>query len=174
MSTPDNGENRAAPAGAPPANAGEGSLLSSPIIRVTLVVVAVAIVLVIVGFVALSAMASARKRPPDIDIYPGARLEGQLPLAAGHDRLTYTVVADVEDVVRFYRERYNRDEDQYCVRIENAAYAEDPSLPAFEVRCGYDNSTINAHQSATITVQPHTSGQYAGRTVISIERFWQQ
>ncbi len=169
-----------------PAAEEEPSLLSSPAIRAIIAVVALVIVVAAVGFIVLTLVSNARRQPMEIDIYPGAERYGQMEVAPGQDRMLYTTPDDAEKVITFYAQRYSEgkvqeegqqgaeDQEWACVRVENAALVEDPTLPAFEVRCVVDNSIINAHQSATITIQPHTSGEYAGLTVIFIERFWQE
>ncbi|GAB4441043.1 MAG: hypothetical protein Kow00120_09370 [Anaerolineae bacterium] len=160
----------------PPAAASEAeeapSLLSSPVIRVTIGVTVLAVVVVCVGFIVLNLALNARRQPIEVEAYPGAYFLGGVQAEPGHDFLTYTTTDAADTVAAFYQERYDTGEDQRCVRVENVD--DDPNLPRFEVRCVIDNSTVNAYQAATITVQPHTSGEYAGLTVIRIERFWQE
>jgi hypothetical protein len=158
---------------------GEPGLLSSPLIRITIGVVIVAVVVACGGFIVLSVMQIARGQPIEVEVYPGARLDGHRSVGRGQDQLLYTTGDDAEAVAAFYRERYGQDQDQDCVRHDAPRDADtgallDPTRPAFEVVCGIDNSIVNAHQSAIIRVQPHTVGEYTGLTVIYIERFWQE
>lgn len=153
-------------------------LLNSTVIRVMVVMVALAIVIVCGIFLVLNAMLGTRRQPIDVEIYPNAQLETQETIGPGQDRLLYTIPDNANAVADFYRARYDKDADQKCER-HNAPTNPDGSLvypdePAFEVVCSVDDSIINAQRSAVIIVQPHTTGPYAGRTVIDIRRAWQE
>ncbi len=146
-------------------------LLSSPVIRITIVVVLLLVAVVCVGFIVLNAQVAARQQPIEVEMYPGASLAAQRSMGPGRDELLYTSDDDAEEVADFYRERYDRSDDDKCVRVNNDVNSEGP---AFEVVCNVDHSIVNARQSAIITIQPNVSTEYAGQTVIYIERAWQQ
>lgn len=148
-------------------------LLRSPFIRLMIALAVFAVAVVVIGLVVVSLLTAQRRQPIEIEVYPGAHLEVQQRVAIGHDQLFYSTEDDVEAVVAFFAARYGRDEDQRCVRIENSALDDDPTQPPFEVKCTVDNSIVNALQSALITIQPRISGDYAGRTIILVDRFWE-
>ncbi len=166
------------------------ALLSSPLIRIAIAIVVLVSVAVCVVAVAYNAALTARRKPIEVELYPGAELEAQEDIGRGQDRLLYITTDAAESVVDFYRARYDKNDDQTCKRHDapcdcqgtacdcaeapEGAPLFDPTQPAFEVACNIDKSIINAQQSALIIIQPHTTGPYAGHTVIDIRRTWQE
>jgi hypothetical protein len=163
------------------------ALFGSPLVRITVIIAVLVLAVACVAFVVFNQQQSSRHKPLDVEVYANAALEVQNE-GLGYDETWYITEDDANLVVNFYNETYNdgrdldnpqnQEGDQTCVKLEAPRDASgalvDPSQPPFQVRCVVDHSTINARQDATITIQPHTSGDYAGMTIIYVERRWQE
>jgi hypothetical protein len=146
----------------------EAPVRGNPVIRWLLLLVGVVVVIVVVAVIAYSAFMSSRNMPLAVDVYPDSRLIGEAILDQGHDRVRYANNASAEDVGQFYVQALGEDN---CSRLDNSA--EDSGGPAFSLRCMVDGSSFFVTQYTIVIVQPGVD-EYAGQTLIDMERVWGQ
>ncbi len=137
----------------------------NPFMRLALVVAGIGIFLAVAGALSYQAFVASRSTPLAVPIYSDAQLVANTSLGSGHDRLRYLSPSPAEEVGAFYEREIG------CTRVENRVQS--PDLPAFQYNCVADGSALFLTQYTVVIVQPGV-GDYAGQTLISIERFWTQ
>jgi hypothetical protein len=160
------------------------------IVRVGMAVGLLGIALIAGGFVALSMEQAQRRTPFEVELYPSAQ---QFYVEDGHGysrRVVYRVDQGTpEDIAAHYQARLddhyrNRPNDpnrERCVRVPAAGQFQDyrpgsGNVP-FYFRCEFDNSTFNAYQSTTVTIQPGVrvdaeNVNHEGATFIIYDQLW--
>ncbi len=147
---------------------GKGSGRRSPLLRWILLLVGIVVAVVVVAVIAYSAFQSSRNMPISVVIYPDARQVANTQLATGHDRLRYVSTSPAEEVGQFYVQQLG---GENCTRLDNSGG--EASAPAFAYRCMVDGSSFFVTQYTLVIVQPGT-GDFAGQTLIDMERVWGQ
>ncbi len=137
----------------------------SPVVWLAIIVVGIGVLAIVAGIIAYVAFRSSRSMPLAVPIYPDARQIGSAVLGTGHDRLRYASPSPAEEIGAFYNREIG------CQRFDNSAPS--PDQPAFEYRCVADGSSLFITQYTRVTVQPGV-GEYAGQTLIDMDRVWGQ
>lgn len=137
-----------------------------PVIRLALILVGVVVLAIIVLVIGYFAFQSSRNMPLSVPVYSDAQQIGSVVIDTGHDRLRYTSSSPADEIGQFYQREIGE-----CQRIENSNPTED--TPPFHWRCAADASSLFVSQFTIVTIQPGV-GEYAGLTLIDIERRWGQ
>jgi hypothetical protein len=160
------------------------------VVRVGMAFGLLGIALIAGGFIALTMEQAQRRTPFEVELYPTA-YELSVEEGRGNSRtVVYRVDnATAEEVAAHYQTRLddhysNRPGDpnrERCIRNpasgEFRDYRPGAGNVPFYFRCEFDNSTFNADQSTTVTIQPGVrfdaeNVNYEGATFIIYEQFW--
>ena len=137
----------------------------NPILWLALIALVVGILIIVAVIIGYMAFRSSRSMPLSVPIYPDAQQVGDAVLGTGHDRLRYVSSSPAEEVGEYYNREIG------CTRLDNSEAG--PDMPAFQYTCLADGSSLFVTQYTTVIVQPGV-GEYAGQTVIDMERVWGQ
>ncbi len=138
----------------------------SPVIRIALILVGVGVLVIIVIIIGYLAFRSSRSMPLSVPVYSDAQQIGSVVIDTGHDRLRYASASPADEVGAFYQREIGD-----CRRLENSTQSSD--VAPFQYRCVADGSSLYVTQYTIVIVQPGV-GDYAGQTLIDIERVWGQ
>ncbi len=141
-------------------------LLRSKLMRAVLIGLGVLVLIVIASAVYLSSTRASHSQPINVDVYPGAKLL-EKQVNAQSDRRVYSTTDSVDQVLVYYAERLNKDDENGCKKIyTDSTPSEQPGH--FIGRCIVDTSWMDVSQSVAIRV----SYTAASGTVIEVERAW--
>ncbi len=148
--------------------AAPGRRETSWVLRLGLIMAGIGVLLIVVAVIVYMADRATRNAPLSVVTYPDAQLVATAPLGEGHDRVRYISPSPAEEVGTFYQRELG---EESCRRFENSA--QDANQPTFQYRCYVDRSSLFVTQVTIITIQPGV-GEYAGQTLIDMERTWGQ
>jgi hypothetical protein len=160
------------------------------IFRVGLGIGMLGIIFVVGGLVLFTVEQAQRKSPFHVEVFPSA-VEWYTEEFRGNSRRIVYQIEDTpaQEIAIFYQQRLdqhynNRPGDprrEQCVRTPVQGnypdYVPGTGIVPYIYRCEFDNSTFNANQSTTVTIQPGVrndteSTDYEGLTFIIYDQIW--
>lgn len=138
---------------------------NNPFFRAALFILVVGVFLLVVGVISYESFRASRSTPLEVSLPADAQQIGSIVYSAGHDRIRYMSSTPAEEVGEFFNREIG------CEYIPNSSPSAD--VPDFQYSCVADASSFFISQYNVVIVQPGT-GEYAGSTLIDIERFWGQ
>jgi hypothetical protein len=162
------------------------------LVRVGAVIAGLGILVAVVGYLLFQLDISRRRSPLDVRLYPGATTWFVEDYRSNARRVVYQAVGVTpEEVAGYYQTQLDNHlksntadpNREQCVRTPRIGEFQDyvigsGNLPYF-FRCVFDNSTMGATQTTTVTIQPGVRNDRAdppvdneGMTIIEYEQVW--
>ncbi len=162
------------------------------LVRVGAMIAVLGLLVALAGYLLFQLDISRRRSPLDVRLYPGATAWFTEDYRANARRVVYQAAGVTpEEVASYYQTRLDDHLDsntadpnrEQCVRTprmgEFADYVPGSGNLPYFYRCVFDNSTMGATQTTTVTIQPGVRNDSAdppvdneGMTIIEYEQVW--